>query len=904
MGHRRSFHIVFALLVTCFCLSSPAYTQPSGYEGYQVVRIEITDEADLDVLRDLLTLYPDFELWSEALGIGPMDVRVAPVAARLLDASDLCYDVIVADLQKHIDELYGLHVGGRGGDFFDYLRTYDEHVQFMTDLVAAYPDLAEMIDLGLSVEGRPLWALRITGPGDDKPGVMYHGAQHGDEQEGASVVAYAAHHILTNYDSDPDITTLVDNVEWFLLPIMNPDAYEAYQRYNAHGVDLNRNWGGPGSGYDYRPGPFQFSEPETAAMRDFFLAYANVRAHIDVHGYTDLLAWPWGHTSDRCLDHRTFRLICREMRDLIDLAGGGSYRIGPISGGISGGGISGGSIDYTYGVHSIWAFLFEMQESTLPDICEHFLPAMLYLSGRLDDCNDNGIPDVDDIATGVSDDCNSNAVPDECESERDCNADGVLDICDFADGTATDCNGNSIPDQCDIADGVSYDSNANGVPDECEPDCNGNGIVDECDIDCGDEDGPCDEPGCGMSSDCNSNAIPDECDIADGTSGDCDDNGVPDECELNGVGRIDLEQTLILLDANHASIADLIASRFDFSEGEIGDEIVDGGENMYDGGNRLNTNLALRIPYTNGVITPGDDEFGPGSRYFTAKYPGLFVMVAANIGVEWFSVLGTLGNGGQGVAEVTHNPPATVVNGETYTIFDKRVYEAETPSVWHILILRGDEARVRHGYYNAFPESDTDSLFGLGTRGELIYLLFAIQAGENIWDTQFVEVAEQLLLQVVREQYADCNANGRPDACDLADGTSEDVNGNGIPDECECCGDLDRDNDVDLADLAQLLGSYGESAGMTYEDGDLDGDGDVDLADLAELLGVYGTVCAECPGDLDGDNDVDLADLAQLLGSYGESTGMSYEDGDLDGDWDVDLADLAELLWHYGEICE
>jgi hypothetical protein len=58
-----------------------------------------------------------------------------------------------------------------------------------------------------------------------------------------------------------------------------------------------------------------------------------------------------------------------------------------------------------------------------------------------------------------------------------------------------------------------------------------------------------------------------------------------------------------------------------------------------------------------------------------------------------------------------------------------------------------------------------------------------------------------------------------------------------------CHGDLDNDNDIDLADLAQLLGNYGETAGMVYEDGDLDGDGDVDLADLAALLGVYGTAC-------------------------------------------------------------
>ncbi len=58
-----------------------------------------------------------------------------------------------------------------------------------------------------------------------------------------------------------------------------------------------------------------------------------------------------------------------------------------------------------------------------------------------------------------------------------------------------------------------------------------------------------------------------------------------------------------------------------------------------------------------------------------------------------------------------------------------------------------------------------------------------------------------------------------------------------------CFGDLDGDNDVDLADLAQLLANYGVTSGASYEDGDLDGDGDVDLADLASLLAVYGTSC-------------------------------------------------------------
>ena len=60
-----------------------------------------------------------------------------------------------------------------------------------------------------------------------------------------------------------------------------------------------------------------------------------------------------------------------------------------------------------------------------------------------------------------------------------------------------------------------------------------------------------------------------------------------------------------------------------------------------------------------------------------------------------------------------------------------------------------------------------------------------------------------------------------------------------------CYGDLDGDWDRDLGDLAELLGHYGETTGVLYENGDLDEDGDVDLMDLAGMLGVYGEPCPE-----------------------------------------------------------
>ncbi|MCZ6652850.1 MAG: hypothetical protein O7D91_07470, partial [Planctomycetota bacterium] len=52
---------------------------------------------------------------------------------------------------------------------------------------------------------------------------------------------------------------------------------------------------------------------------------------------------------------------------------------------------------------------------------------------------------------------------------------------------------------------------------------------------------------------------------------------------------------------------------------------------------------------------------------------------------------------------------------------------------------------------------------------------------------------------------------------------------------------------------------------------DLDIDGDVDAADLAILLGSWG-LCPDpndCPADLSGDGTVGAFDLALLLGSWG-----------------------------------
>ncbi len=49
------------------------------------------------------------------------------------------------------------------------------------------------------------------------------------------------------------------------------------------------------------------------------------------------------------------------------------------------------------------------------------------------DCNENGVPDVTDIAEGASQDLNQDGVPDECECPADLDGDGSVDVNDLLD---------------------------------------------------------------------------------------------------------------------------------------------------------------------------------------------------------------------------------------------------------------------------------------------------------------------------------------------------------------------------------------------------------------------------------------------------------------------------------------
>jgi carboxypeptidase D len=123
--------------------------------------------------------------------------------------------------------------------------TFAELTAELQDIANDNPDLCRLYNIGKSVQSRELWFMKISDNVDideDEPEFKYISSMHGDEVTGMALCMNLINLLVDDHGSDPQITNLVDEVEIWIMPLMNPDGYVNQSRYNAQGKDLNRDF--------------------------------------------------------------------------------------------------------------------------------------------------------------------------------------------------------------------------------------------------------------------------------------------------------------------------------------------------------------------------------------------------------------------------------------------------------------------------------------------------------------------------------------------------------------------------------------------------------------------------------------------------------------------------------------
>ncbi len=408
------------------------------------------------------------------------------------------------------------------------------------------------------------------------------------------------------------------------------------------------------------------------------------------------------------------------------------------------------------------------------------------------------------------------------------------------------------------------------------PDCNGNGIWDGLDI------------SAGTSGDCNDNDNPDECDVDDGSSHDCQADGVPDECQLSD--RVEL--------AHHASSGSLAwradatymawLTRFDVRDGA---SILDAFEVTIG-------SLATGTAVDTYVWTDRNGDGDPSDAR-----------------VLWS---GSTTKEADEATLVIDVPDISV--GSTGSIFFVGCVLPEPPTADDFpaqFDIVGSPARGRSWTVGAEAAIDPDDLSRDAVEfGPLEEYLFA-----GNWVVSATTYAPA----------NDCDANGTPDDCDIADETADDLDCSGGPDSCEDCdgdgvldavelaeGDAVDDNIDGIPDDCQLMGNDCDDDGVPDDvriDGgnDCNGNGVLDSCDLvsgtsadSDASGVPDE-CEDCNGngvidssdisttasdDCDGDGVPDECQVGEPLSTMS----YAYDDGSQESQINFMTADL-EIAW-------
>ncbi|XP_011498174.1 PREDICTED: zinc carboxypeptidase-like [Ceratosolen solmsi marchali] len=321
--------MLFAVYI--LALVALATSEKVTFENYKVFRIVPSTIKQLEVLKHIEDVYKGYSYWTNPSFVyRPVDLMVAPgqLAAftELMNLTNTKYEMFIDNVQRLIDG----EMQTTRSESFDWTsyHTLEEIYSWLDSLSVKYPNNVTVVVAGRTYQNRLIKGVKLSF-GPNKSGIFIEGGIHAREWISPATVTYILDQLL--HSSEPEIRNLAESYDWYLFPSFNPDGYVYTHTTNrlwrktlsrnslfCSGTDANRNWDFKwmSAGASKNPcaetyaGRSAFSEVETKSLSAYLQSIKDhLFAYISFHSYSQLLLFPYGHTSEHLDNYKEAHAI-------------------------------------------------------------------------------------------------------------------------------------------------------------------------------------------------------------------------------------------------------------------------------------------------------------------------------------------------------------------------------------------------------------------------------------------------------------------------------------------------------------------------------------------------------------------------------------------------------------------
>ena len=243
----------------------------------------------------------------------------------------------------------------------------EEIEQELKSITNQYPEISKMFSIGKTFKKRDLWVVKLSrdvGINDERPEFKYIANMHGDEIVGRELMVKFIKDLLINYGKDPQITNLLDSVQIYIMPSMNPDGAALGRRGNAGYSDLNRDF--PDFTTNKNTDTLEGRQLETQAVMNW-QKQRNFVLSANFHGGAEVVNYPWDTLGDKFPQEALVKELSLEYSSLAPYISNSSVFKNGITNGFAWYEVNGGMQDWSIKYRNDLQLTIELSATKWPE---------------------------------------------------------------------------------------------------------------------------------------------------------------------------------------------------------------------------------------------------------------------------------------------------------------------------------------------------------------------------------------------------------------------------------------------------------------------------------------------------------------------------------------------------------